>query len=104
MVNTTCIKNECRICFDSETQENLISACNCRGSMKYVHRSCMINWLKISKLDYCNICQFQLWIPQSSSTIKHDGNEILVFKDICPKLEIVRSSRLLLTLWPLLWQ
>jgi hypothetical protein len=51
----------------------------------------MINWLKISNLDYCNICQFQLWDLESLSTIKHDGNEILVWKDICPKLEIVRS-------------
>jgi hypothetical protein len=59
--------------------------------MKYIHRSCLINWLKISKMDYCNICQFHLWILESISTIKHDGNKILVLKDICPKLEMVRS-------------
>ncbi|KAL5699547.1 RING-type E3 ubiquitin transferase [Ranunculus cassubicifolius] len=33
----------CRICFDSEG-EDLIAPCDCRGTQKYVHRSCLDHW------------------------------------------------------------
>ncbi|EPS63688.1 hypothetical protein M569_11097, partial [Genlisea aurea] len=34
---------QCRICFDAEG-EDLIAPCHCRGTQKYVHRSCLDNW------------------------------------------------------------
>lgn len=34
---------QCRICFDIEG-EDLIAPCHCRGTQKYVHRSCLDNW------------------------------------------------------------
>mmetsp|Transcript_17389 Transcript_17389/g.31382 ORF Transcript_17389/g.31382 Transcript_17389/m.31382 type:complete len:187 (+) Transcript_17389:746-1306(+) len=36
----------CRICYNSAA-EPLISPCNCKGSVAYVHKLCLINWLKI---------------------------------------------------------
>ena len=41
---------ECRICLDSgSTPENpLIAPCRCTGSIKYVHKSCFLKWLKVS--------------------------------------------------------
>ena len=59
MINTTHVKNECRICFDSVIPENLISLCNNRGCLRYVHKSCLINWLKTSKQDHFNLCQLR---------------------------------------------
>eukprot|EP00736_Rhodelphis_marinus_P002835 Rmarinus@m.3231 len=34
----------CRICFDDGTVEDLISPCGCKGSQKYIHRSCLEKW------------------------------------------------------------
>ncbi|KAJ0965585.1 hypothetical protein J5N97_026723 [Dioscorea zingiberensis] len=34
---------QCRICLDTE-EEDLIAPCHCRGTQKYVHRSCLDNW------------------------------------------------------------
>ncbi|KAJ6983791.1 hypothetical protein NC653_026570 [Populus alba x Populus x berolinensis] len=34
---------QCRICLDNEG-EDLIAPCHCKGTQKYVHRSCLDNW------------------------------------------------------------
>ncbi|MBA0868933.1 hypothetical protein Goshw_020694 [Gossypium schwendimanii] len=34
---------QCRICLDNEG-DDLIAPCHCRGTQKYVHRSCLDNW------------------------------------------------------------
>ncbi|KAB1220050.1 E3 ubiquitin-protein ligase MARCH3 [Morella rubra] len=34
---------QCRICLDSGG-EDLIAPCHCKGTQKYVHRSCLDNW------------------------------------------------------------
>lgn len=39
----------CKICFDDEKQEEIISPCNCKGSMAYVHKSCLKEWLNVNK-------------------------------------------------------
>lgn len=31
----------CRICLDSSNWEDMISPCNCKGSMKYIHSECL---------------------------------------------------------------
>lgn len=41
LVNTDQL--QCRICLDSEG-EDLIAPCHCKGTQKYVHRSCLDNW------------------------------------------------------------
>lgn len=37
------VKN-CRICFESENEGILIKPCNCKGTIAYVHRTCLNNW------------------------------------------------------------
>nr|CAD1825444.1 unnamed protein product [Ananas comosus var. bracteatus] len=43
----TCLVNQdfpqCRICLDTGG-DDLIAPCHCRGTQKYVHRSCLDNW------------------------------------------------------------
>uniref|UniRef100_A0A0D3F0A1 RING-CH-type domain-containing protein n=1 Tax=Oryza barthii TaxID=65489 RepID=A0A0D3F0A1_9ORYZ len=34
---------QCRICLDNEG-DDLIAPCHCKGTQKYVHRSCLDNW------------------------------------------------------------
>lgn len=46
--------NQCRICY-AECGE-LVSLCECRGSMEFVHVECMNKWLDMSKKDHCPTC------------------------------------------------
>ena len=39
----------CRICFDNENQENLISPCGCKGSSEFIHKDCLNTWLQNNK-------------------------------------------------------
>ena len=42
------IEKECRICLDSieEGDNKLLSICKCKGSLGYVHRDCVLRWIK----------------------------------------------------------
>jgi len=39
---------ECRICFESINNEDLISPCFCRGTSKWVHNYCLQTWRETS--------------------------------------------------------
>ena len=53
----------CRICRlqqmpgDSAGQEPLRAPCLCSGSMKYVHPSCLLEWITYSKSEHCHVCK-----------------------------------------------
>ncbi|XP_078437833.1 RING/FYVE/PHD zinc finger superfamily protein [Wolffia australiana] len=50
---------QCRICLDSEG-EDLIAPCNCKGTQKYVHRSCLDSWRSTKEglaFSHCTECQ-----------------------------------------------
>eukprot|EP01089_Gocevia_fonbrunei_P009547 TRINITY_DN2187_c0_g1_i1.p1 TRINITY_DN2187_c0_g1~~TRINITY_DN2187_c0_g1_i1.p1 ORF type:complete len:311 (-),score=36.70 TRINITY_DN2187_c0_g1_i1:23-955(-) len=53
----------CRNCHDSEPTEELIAPCNCNGSIKWVHRSCLDEWRAVSpnptSFAHCDVCQFE---------------------------------------------
>lgn len=49
----------CRICQTNTAQECLISPCHCKGSLAYVHLSCLERWLNQSSRSYCELCMFQ---------------------------------------------
>lgn len=38
----------CRICLLDDNQQDLISPCRCKGSMKYVHSTCLEQWRQTS--------------------------------------------------------
>jgi len=52
----------CRICHGFADQETLISPCLCKGSMRYVHLSCLNQWrhtnLDNDKFSKCETCQY----------------------------------------------
>lgn len=54
-------ENSCRICRGEATRSQpLIHPCKCRGSIKYIHQDCLLEWLKhsnrsTSKCDICNV-------------------------------------------------
>jgi E3 ubiquitin-protein ligase DOA10 len=49
---------ECRFCLETDTIDNLLSPCSCKGSSKYVHNDCLMNWYTAepSRGIRCNSC------------------------------------------------
>uniref|UniRef100_A0A914CJA0 RING-CH-type domain-containing protein n=1 Tax=Acrobeloides nanus TaxID=290746 RepID=A0A914CJA0_9BILA len=46
----------CRICMDGEQPSDLISPCDCRGSMSFVHRHCLDQWYAMRRNESCDTC------------------------------------------------
>ncbi|CCD16748.1 unnamed protein product [Trypanosoma congolense IL3000] len=61
----------CRICRDDEAEEKLISACECTGSVRWIHLSCLDKWRMESKVrnsrnvNRCEICMKPFRVPIS---------------------------------------
>lgn len=48
----------CRVCRCEATIERpLFYPCVCTGSIKYIHQECLVQWLKYSKKEYCELCK-----------------------------------------------
>ncbi|MCP6362609.1 E3 ubiquitin-protein ligase MARCH6, partial [Klebsiella pneumoniae] len=44
----------CRICRgEGSEEEQLFYPCKCSGSIKFVHQSCLVEWLSHSQKKYC---------------------------------------------------
>jgi hypothetical protein len=51
---------ECRFCLQVDEKQNLLAPCLCKGSYKYVHNACLLEWYKLEpvKGSVCNVCSF----------------------------------------------
>ncbi|KAL0278229.1 UNVERIFIED_CONTAM: hypothetical protein PYX00_000106 [Menopon gallinae] len=50
----------CRICQGPSAATNyLVSPCNCKGTLAFVHFSCLEKWLNTSSRISCELCSFQ---------------------------------------------
>jgi RING-variant domain len=52
----------CRICLEEEDETSMIAPCLCKGSMKWVHRSCLDEWRRNEQdraFSQCTECHFQ---------------------------------------------
>jgi len=51
---------ECYICYQSERPDDpLKSPCKCKGSMQYVHESCLAKWLQTTNSRRCRHCHYE---------------------------------------------
>ena len=58
---------ECRICQSTENElleeerdvNPMVSPCDCNGSLKYVHKKCVIEWMRTSSQLICGVCRTQ---------------------------------------------
>jgi E3 ubiquitin-protein ligase DOA10 len=52
-------EKECRVCReDEDSAENpLYAPCLCSGSILFCHENCLVEWLKRSGKDYCELCK-----------------------------------------------
>ncbi|NWU72968.1 MARH3 ligase, partial [Pterocles burchelli] len=49
----------CRICHEGSSQEDLLSPCQCTGTLGTIHRTCLEHWLSSSNTSYCELCHFR---------------------------------------------
>jgi len=51
----------CRICHceGEEPEAPLIAPCYCTGSLRWVHQSCLQQWIKSSETRKCELCKFE---------------------------------------------
>lgn len=47
-----------RICYDSKRE--LYQVCECNGSIKYIHKNCLIQWIRKFPLYHPNYNNFEL--------------------------------------------
>lgn len=48
---------ECRVCRDGLSQGPLLRPCKCAGSIMYAHQDCLLQWLRHSGKDACELCK-----------------------------------------------
>jgi len=47
----------CRVCRCEGTQDRpLFHPCICTGSIKFIHQECLVQWLRYSRKEYCELC------------------------------------------------
>lgn len=56
----------CRICHEGSLQEELLSPCECLGTMATIHRSCLEHWLSASGTSFCELCHYQFTVQRKS--------------------------------------
>ncbi|KAL5021242.1 hypothetical protein ScPMuIL_000397 [Solemya velum] len=48
----------CRVCrCEGTPDKQLFHPCVCTGSIRYVHQECLVQWLKYSRKEYCELCK-----------------------------------------------
>ncbi|KAJ8287274.1 hypothetical protein GJAV_G00049670 [Gymnothorax javanicus] len=56
----------CRICHEGGGQEELLSPCECAGTLGTIHRSCLEQWLSSSSTSTCELCHFQFSVQHKT--------------------------------------
>ncbi|KAM7423509.1 hypothetical protein PAMA_000049 [Pampus argenteus] len=60
VTNSLCSEEPfCRICHESSVSGELLSPCECSGSLAMVHRACLEHWLTASNSSHCELCHHQ---------------------------------------------
>ncbi|KAM6991440.1 E3 ubiquitin-protein ligase MARCHF3 isoform 1-T1 [Passerculus sandwichensis] len=54
----------CRICHEGSSHEELLSPCECTGTLGTIHRSCLERWLSSSNTSYCELCHFSFAVER----------------------------------------
>lgn len=67
----------CRYCL--EEAKDLITPCSCKGSLRYVHKKCLMEWFQTKKELQCELCKtdFSLKVKGVKSPVK-----VRTFSDI----------------------
>uniref|UniRef100_A0A8C9RYV1 RING-type E3 ubiquitin transferase n=1 Tax=Scleropages formosus TaxID=113540 RepID=A0A8C9RYV1_SCLFO len=57
----------CRVCRSEGTPDKpLYHPCVCTGSIKFIHQECLVQWLKHSRKEYCELCKHRFAFTPSN--------------------------------------
>ncbi|XP_061778026.1 E3 ubiquitin-protein ligase MARCH6 [Nerophis ophidion] len=74
----------CRVCRSEGTPDKpLYHPCVCTGSIKFIHQECLVQWLKHSRKEYCELCKHRFAFTPIYSP---DMPSRLPIQDICSGL------------------
>uniref|UniRef100_A0A4W3GEF8 E3 ubiquitin-protein ligase MARCHF6 n=1 Tax=Callorhinchus milii TaxID=7868 RepID=A0A4W3GEF8_CALMI len=74
----------CRVCRSEGTMDKpLYHPCVCTGSIKFIHQECLVQWLKHSRKEYCELCKHRFAFTPIYSP---DMPSRLPIQDICAGL------------------
>ncbi|KAK4875827.1 hypothetical protein RN001_012249 [Aquatica leii] len=62
----------CRICYDGDKDEPIITPCRCKGTVAFVHRTCLETWLAESNSTSCELCHY---VYRTERTPKYTARE-----------------------------
>ncbi len=58
----------CRVCRCEGTPDRpLFHPCICTGSIKYIHQECLLQWLRYSKKEFCELCNHRFSFTPSKN-------------------------------------
>lgn len=88
----------CRICHcEADVGNPLLSPCYCAGSLKYVHQSCLQQWIAASDTRSCELCKFQFILHTKIKPISDVSNFIncksLAIKCVCIAVEEIGDEQ-----------
>jgi len=50
----------CRVCrCEGTADRQLFHPCICTGSIKFIHQECLVQWLRYSKKEFCELCNYR---------------------------------------------
>lgn len=50
----------CRVCrCEGCSERPLFYPCICTGSIKYIHQECLVQWMRYSRKEYCELCGYR---------------------------------------------
>ncbi|XP_077592388.1 E3 ubiquitin-protein ligase MARCHF6 [Stigmatopora nigra] len=83
-MDTTDEADICRVCRSEGTPDKpLYHPCVCTGSIKFIHQECLVQWLKHSRKEYCELCKHRFAFTPIYSP---DMPSRLPIQDICAGL------------------
>lgn len=67
----------CRVCHCTGDEE-LISPCYCSGSVKWVHETCLVKWMKSSFKESCELCRKNIEIAKRRKPLSKVSHKLFL--------------------------
>ncbi len=65
----------CRICHEGEQGGHLISPCRCTGTLRYLHKKCLEQWLQTRDKDVCELCNHEIRTRRRTRPLSEVGTD-----------------------------
>uniref|UniRef100_A0A4W4F3D4 RING-CH-type domain-containing protein n=1 Tax=Electrophorus electricus TaxID=8005 RepID=A0A4W4F3D4_ELEEL len=77
-------EDEQRICHSEGDEEcALITPCKCTGSLRFVHQSCLNQWIKSSDTHCCELCKYEFLMEAHLKPLRRQWKCVLWKNESC---------------------